>query len=125
MAISIAYRIAGPTYALSVTASAHAAVAITDTTNDLTVAAEFINRGATDICVAVSELSATGAAQAVTLVFPVDGTPTVPASFILPAGMTQPIVKTVPSNNNGFSITAIGSGAGPSIMYVTPISLMS
>ena len=125
MAVSIVYRVAGPTVALSVTASAHAAVAVLDSVNDVVVAAEFINRGATDICVALYPLSQTGAAQAVTLVFPVDGTPTVPASFILPAGMTQPIVKAVPNNNNGFSVTAIGSGAGPSIMYVTPLSVMS
>lgn len=115
---------AGPTYALSVTATQHAAVAITASTADADGAA-FINTGTTVICVAVYPLSSTGAAQAPALVFPVDGTPTVPVSFILPAGMIEPKFVAVPMGNNGFSVTAIGSGAGPSIVYVNPISLQS
>ena len=125
MSLSVVYRPSGPTAALSVANTQHAAVAITDMTNDVASYASFINRGATDICVAVYPLSQTGTAQAPTLVFPVDGTPTIPMSFILPASMVQPLVITVPNSNNGFSVTAIGSAAGPSIMYVTPVTAQS
>jgi hypothetical protein len=124
MAVSIAYRIAGPAFALSVANTAHAAVAITDSTNDLVTYVSAINRGATDVVVSFYPLSAAGVAQAPTITFPVDGTPTTIAAHILPASMTQPIVLAVPNGNNGTSVTAIGSAAGPSIIYITPVSIL-
>ena len=121
MSNSIVYRSAGPTYALSVANTQHTAVAISNGTNDVVCYASFINRGATDVCVVVYPLTQAGAAQAPTLVFPVDGTPTIPNSFLLPAGMLTPYVVAVPTTNNGFSVSAIGSAAGPSIIYITAV----
>lgn len=114
---TIVTRPAGPTYALSVGAAQHAAVGVPASSNDQNNYAEFLNVGATDICVVVSPYKSTAATPA--LAFPVDGTPTVPNSFILPHGMTVPRTVQVPAN--GFCVSAIGSAAGPSIMYVTPV----
>lgn len=128
MAISIAYRPVGPTYALSVTASAHAAVAIVRPARDAPVLCSFFNASTTvDVCIAFQPLSQTGAAQTFSpaLVFPVDGTPTTWISMVLPANMTQEMIISVPNGNSGFSLTAIGSAAGPSIIYVTHVSPLS
>ena len=122
MSVTIANMTAGPTYALSVAATQHAAVAITAPQRELACFAEFVNTGATVVCVVVAPLPASGTAATPTVVFPVDGTPTVSDSFILPAAMTAPILKTVPTANGGFSVSAIGSGAGPSVIYITPIT---
>lgn len=122
MSASIVIRPLGPTAALSVANTQHAAVAITNPGQDITNFAAFTNVGATDICVIILPLTSTGTAPvAPTLVFPVDGTPTIPTSFILPHSMTSPIILAVPNSNNGFAVSAIGSAAGPSIMYITPV----
>ena len=122
MATTIAFRVAGPTYALSVTASAHAALAVLPKANDQVNYAAFINTGATVVCVVMAQLPATGTAAVPVVVFPVDGTPTIPNSFILPAAMVQPMIVSVPTGQTtGFSVGAIGSAAGPSIIYVTPV----
>lgn len=120
---TIVTRPVGPTYALSVTASAHAAVAVLAIGNDTSNYAEFLNVGATDVCVVLAPLPASGTPAVPTLVFPVDGTPTVPNSFMLPHGMTAPRVVAVPGS--GFSVGAIGSAAGPSIIYITPVGNVS
>jgi hypothetical protein len=49
-------------------------------------------------------------------VLPVSGSTT--GNFVLPASMTQPIVLAVPASP--FYVRMIGSGSGPSIVYVTP-----
>ena len=127
MSISITYRVAGPTAALSVANTQHATVAVLSASDAISNGALFINRGATDVCVVTAPLagypSAPVAASPTTpaLVFPVDGTPTVPNSFILPAGMTQPMLMATPAS--GFAVSAIGSAAGPSIIYITPVAL--
>ena len=121
MAESIVHRPAGPTYALSVTNTQHAAVAVTNFSNDVVPYAAFTNPGSVAVCVAVYQLSQTGGAQQPTLVFPVDGTPTTITSFLLPPLMEVPIVLAVPTGNDGFSVTAIGAAAGPTIIYVTPV----
>lgn len=118
---TIVTRPVGPTYALSVTASAHAAVAVAPCGSDSSNYAEFTNPGSTDVCVVVAPYAATPFVPA--LVFPVDGTPTLPNSFMLPHGMIEPRVVAVPAN--GFCVGAIGSGAGPSIIYVTPVGNVS
>ena len=122
MASTIAFAVAGPTAALSVANTQHAAVAVLSTGPDQTNYASFINTGATVVCVVMAQLPATGTAATPTLVFPVDGTATVPNSFILPASMTVPMVVRVPTGFGGFSVSAIGSAAGPSIIYVTPVT---
>lgn len=122
MATTVAYKPAGPTYALSVANTQHAAVAVTCPCNDQALFAEFTNTGSTVVCITVAPLPATGTAATLSLGFPVDGTPTVPTSFILPAttGKSTKIIS-VPTANSGFSVSAIGSAAGPSIIYVTPV----
>lgn len=122
MSASIVIRPLGPTFAMSVANTQHASVAIPFPTSEICNFAAFTNPGATDICVMIMPLLAGGAAPtASTLAFPVDGTPTVPNSFIIPHGMTAPIILAVPNANGGFAVSAIGSAAGPSIMYINPV----
>jgi hypothetical protein len=118
MSYTIAHKPVGPTYALSVANTQHAAVAVAPVQGDISRFAEFVNLGATDVCVVVAPYAATPATP--TLVFPVDGTPTVPNSFMLPHGMVTPRVVAIPAN--GFSVSAIGSAAGPSIIYITQLA---
>jgi hypothetical protein len=119
MSATIVIRPTGPTYALSVANTLHASVAILPTGNDQINFCAFTNTGSTDICVNIAPIPSTGIPTNPTLAFPVDGTPTVPNSFLIPHGMTGASVLAVPPN--GFSLSAIGSAAGPSIMYVTPV----
>lgn len=123
MGTSIITRIVGPTYALSVAETAHAAVGIPAPVTDPCNYAEFTNPGSTDVCVVLAPYAATPAVPVV--VFPVDGTPTLPNSFILPHGMTQPRIVQVPGDGGGFCVGAIGSAAGPSIIYITPVGNQS
>lgn len=116
-AVTQTFKVAGPTYAISVAATQLAALAILPSTSETCSFASFINRGATDVCIVTNQALGTPATPA--LVFPVSGTPTVPNSFVLPASMTAPMIVSVPSN--GFDVSAIGSGAGPSIVYITPV----
>lgn len=124
---SIGYRVVGPTAALSVVATQHAAVAILPTQQaEQAQFALFLNSSAASVqvCVVVAQLPATGTAATPVLVFPVDGTPTVPASFVLPPGMTTPLVFAVPQGqapSGGFSVSAIANGVGPSVIYITPV----
>jgi hypothetical protein len=122
MASTIGFKVLGPTYALSVANTAHAAVAVLPAQNgELVNYAAFLNTGSTVIAVTLAPLPASGTPTTPVLVFPVDGTPTVPMSFILPASMQVPLYVSVPNANGGFSVSAIGSAAGPSIFYVTPV----
>lgn len=109
MAASNVLRVVGKTYALSVTSSSHAAVLIDDTTNDQVNYAAFINTGTSAIAVKV------GRADPGAAVLPVDGTP---ADYVLPAGMTQPVVLAVPQTP--YYLTAISASA-TGIIYVTPV----
>lgn len=120
MATSVVTRPVGPTYAISVGATQTTAITVSPNLPEVSNYAEFTNPGATDVCVVLAQFAATPATPA--LVFPVAGTPTVPNSFMLPHGMTQPRIVAVPSGNGGgFSVSAIGSAAGPSIIYITPV----
>ena len=130
MAVSICFKVAGPTYALSVALTQHAAVAVVDSVNEQSNAALFCNRGAVDVIVVLAPLPGSPGAPSTTapvtppVVFPLDGVPTAPNSFLLPAGMILPLAIATPSAG-GFVVSAIGSAAGPSIVYVTPVALMS
>ena len=119
MATTQIIRPIGPTYALSVAGTQHAALAIPASGNDVSNYAAFVNTGTVVVCACVAPLPATGTAATPTLVFPVEGTPTVPTAFMLPALMVDPLVVAVPAN--GFSVSAIGASSGPSIIYVTPV----
>lgn len=118
MAQTLVTRPVGPTFALSVGSTQHVAVAIPAVQGETSNYAEFTNPGTTDVCVVVVPLTTPPAAP--TLVFPVDGTPTVPNSFILAHAMAEPRVVAVPSN--GFCVSAIGSAAGPSVFFLTQVS---
>jgi hypothetical protein len=113
MANTSVIRTGGKTVALSVTASAHAAVQLTATTNDQINYVACLNTGAVNVAVRFSQLST----DAATL--PVDGTP---GDFLLPALMEFPIVLACPPINmqNPCYVTAIGAAAGPSLVYFTP-----
>lgn len=113
MANTSVIRTGGKTVALSVTASAHAAVQLTATTNDQINYVACLNTGAVNVAVRFSQLST----DAATL--PVDGTP---GDFLLPALMEFPIVLACPTINmqKPCYVTAIGAAAGPSLVYFTP-----
>jgi hypothetical protein len=113
MANTSVIRNGGKTVALSVTASAHAAVQLTGNTNDQINYVSCLNTGAVSVAVRFSQLST----DAATL--PVDGTP---GDFLLPAAMQLPIVLACPPINmqNPCYVTAIGAAAGPSLVYFTP-----
>jgi hypothetical protein len=120
MTNTVANKPVGPTYAISVANTQSTAIGVVPTQGDSSRFAEFYNSGSTQVCVVVAPYAGTAATP--TLVFPVAGTPTVPNSFMLPANMTQPRVVAVPAN--GFSVSAIGSAAGPSIIYITPLAAL-
>jgi hypothetical protein len=110
MANTSVVRTAGVTTAISVTASSTSAVLIDDNTNDQVNYASFLNTGSTQVAVI------TGDANVAAAVLPVSGSTT--GNFVLPASMTTPLVLAVPTTP--FYVRMIGSGSGPSIVYVTP-----
>lgn len=112
MANTSVLRQAGVTYAQSVGASSTTALLIEDSTNDQVNYASFMNTGSTLVAVKM------GGDNVGPAVFPVSGSTT--GDFVLPANMTLPIVLAVPTTP--FSVRMIGSGAGPSIVYVTAIA---
>ena len=109
MAGTSVIRTAGPTVALSVTASSTSATLINDNTNDQINYASFLNTGSAVVAIKWGDANV-GAA-----VLPVSGTN---GDFLLPAGMTSPVVLAVPTTP--FYVRAIGSTAGPSLVYITP-----
>lgn len=115
MATTIAYRAGGPTYALSVTNTAHGAVAIGAFTNDQLNYVALLNTGSTVLAVDIDQVADSD------VNIPADGASG--GYWILPALMTQPMVVSVPAFSLGspLQINAIGSAAGPSLLYVTPL----
>ena len=111
MANTTCFRNVGPTVALSVSDTSHAAVTVAASSNDQVNFAAFLNVGVTTVAVKVAQGTA-GAA-----VLPVDGTNG--TCIVLPPLMTAPVAYAVPPCP--FSVTAIGSAAGPSLVYITPV----
>ena len=117
MSNTIVMRLAGATTTLSVGATAHSAVTVSAVGgNVLSNYASFLNTGANTVAIEVSPTGVT----ATTATIGADGAT---GSFILPASMTKPIVLAVPANS--FQVSAIGSAAGPALVYVTPLSNQS
>lgn len=110
MAVSSVIRNAGVTTAMSVGATSTAAVQIVSNTNDQVNYVQLLNTGSNPVAVKFGDANV-GAA-----VFPVSGTST--GDYVLPASMTQPVILACPAAP--FYIRAIGSVAGPAIIYVTP-----
>ena len=108
MAGSTVQRNAGKTYALSVTSTSHAAVLIDDNTNDQINYTSFLNTGTSPIAIKMGPTDP-GAA-----VLPTDGTP---ADYVLPAGMTSPLILATPTTP--YYLTAISASA-TGLLYVTP-----
>ena len=108
MAVSSVIRNAGVTTAMSVGATSTAAVQIVSNTNDHVNYVQLLNTGSNPVAVKFGDANV-GAA-----VFPVSGT----GDYVLAAGMTQPVIVACPAAP--FYIRAIGSAAGPAIIYVTP-----
>jgi len=105
-------RPVGACTAISVTATSSTAVTLTSSVGDAAQKAAFLNTGATVVAVHVGQVGICPAA-----VLPVAGTPS-SANIVLPATMIEPVVYTLPMFP--CDVTAIGSGAGPSIIYITP-----
>lgn len=106
---------AGKTYALSVADSAHNAVTIGADTADFVTRAAFLNTGTTVVGITLSNGDD---ADPVTPALPTDGSASTALLIVLPASMTAPIVFDVP--RCPFVVKAIGSAAGPSVVYITP-----
>lgn len=103
---------AGPTVALSVVATSHAAVPLTLFDNTAAFWVALVNTGAVPIAV---ELGVAGDAA----ILPVDGVAT--GNFVVDAGARA--VLPLPSGvlNSPCQITAIATAAGPSVLYATPL----
>jgi len=113
MAISSTIRSIGKTTAVSVGASATSEVLITSSTNDQNTFVSLINTGATSVAV---KFGPTGLSAPV---LPVSGSTT--GDFVLPPSMNNAIIFEVPTTP--CYVRMIGSAAGPSIVYVTPVGL--
>jgi len=112
--ISQAIRPTGPTVALSVVATSHAAVALNATLNENTNFVALLNPGAVAVAVKISQ---TGVAATL----PTDGTP---GDFVLPPLMELPLLLPCAIGpQSAGQITAIGATAGPTIIYATPCTV--
>jgi hypothetical protein len=125
MSFSEALRVVGPVVTLSVGIGAHAQITVKpfDGGNDQVNYAAFQNTGATTVAVTVAPATTT---TIQTPVFPVDGTNQGKSGefvIVLAPAMQLPQVYAVPGSGGGagFNVAAIGSAAGPSIIYITPV----
>jgi hypothetical protein len=116
MTQSIVLRNIGPTVAISVTAASSTAVTVASTSNDQGGFASFLNTGATVIALTIAPSAITAPVS----VLPVPATPQ--TVIMLPANMVMPVIYATPPS---FSVTAIGSAAGPSLVYITPVAPQS
>ncbi len=105
-------RSVGVTTAVSVGATATANVQINNSSNDQNNFVSLLNTGSTNVAVKFSQAGATP-------VLPVSGSTT--GDFVLPPTMNAPILFAVPTTP--CSVRMIGSAAGPSIVYVTPVTI--
>ena len=113
MAGSTVQRNSGSTVALSVTNTAHSAVQIVGNyTNDQVNFASFLNTGAAPIAVKFGTTSSVSAPT-----FPSDGTN---GDYVLPAGMTSPLILATPQAP--FYMTALSNSATAGLLYVTPVA---
>ena len=113
MANTSVIRLAGQTLGLSVTTSAHSAVALVANTTDQANYVSCLNTGTGSVAIKFSQISTDAAAV------PGDGTL---GDFILPAVMETPIVLACPVINNQLPcyVTA-KSVSGTNLVYVTPL----
>ena len=111
MAGSTVQRNAGVTVALAVTSTAHSAVLIDDNTNDQINYTSFLNAGTKPCAIRFAPT----AANVGTPVFPSDGTN---GDYVLPGGMTSPLILATPTTP--YYLSAICGGTDTTTLYVTP-----
>lgn len=115
MSISNVIRPVGQTIGLSVGATATTATLVNDATNDQVNYVALLNTGSTNVAVTFGQTSS--------LADPVLPSGATLGDFVLPPLMTQPIIVACPTVP--FYLKAIGSGAGPSLVYITPVDSQS
>jgi hypothetical protein len=113
MANTSVLRLGGPTLALSVGLTAHAAAIVKGSYNDQMNYVSLLNTGTGNVAIRFSTLSTDVA------VLPTDGTY---GDFVLPAVMETPIVIACPPISNSFPVyvTAIGSTAA-NLVFIAPL----
>ena len=107
------FRPNGPTYRITVPASASAALAIEPNTNVENNYVSLINTGTASVVVSLGNTAAGTAAPAV----PSTGAST--PGVILPPNMVYPLA--IPAPRNAFFVSLIGSAANGDV-YVTPLA---
>ena len=110
--MSTPFRVVGKTTAVSAGASATSEALINNDPNIQCNYVSLINTGATSVAV---KFGPTGVGAPV---LPVSGSTT--GDFVLPPSMNDAILFAVPTTPT--YVRMIGSAAGPSIVYVTPIA---
>jgi len=112
MAVSSVLRPVGNSHAISVTATSSTALEVkAGYTNDQVNYVSVLNTGSVPVAIKIGDANV-GAA-----VFPVASV--TQGDYVLPASMTRPIILAAPAAP--FYVRAIGSAAGPSIVYVSPV----
>ena len=113
MANTSVIRIGGPTLALSVGVTAHAAVALKSSVNDQMNYVSLLNTGSGNVAIRFSTISTDVA------VLPTDGTF---GDYVLPALMEVPIAIacSVINNQNPVYVTAIASTAA-NLVFIAPL----
>ena len=97
--------------ALNVTATAHTAVLVDDNTNDQVNYTSLLNAGTKACAIAFAPLAANISGPT----FPVDGTN---GSYVLPGGMTTPLILATPTTP--YYLSAICGGTDTTTLYATP-----
>jgi hypothetical protein len=110
--MSTPFRVVGPTVAVSAGATATSEALVNNNPNIQCNYVSLINVGATSVAV---RFGPTGVDAPV---LPVSGSTT--GNFVLPPLMTDAILFAVPTTPT--YVRMIGSAAGPSIVYVTPVA---
>ena len=111
--MSTPFRVVGKTTAVSAGATATSEALVNNDPNIQCNFVSLINTGATSVAV---KFGPTGVGAPV---LPVSGSTT--GDFVLPASMNNPLLFAVPTTP--CYVTMIGAAAGPSIVYVTPVTI--
>ena len=114
MANVSAFRVAGPTTAITVTGTSSTSVTITPNGNDQVNFCGFLNTSANPVAITIAPTIAGTTTTASAAVLPTGGNTS--QSFVLGVSMSQPTVIAVPPS---FAITAIGTTG--TTLYVMPM----
>jgi hypothetical protein len=114
MANVSAFRVAGPTTAITVTSTSSTSVTITPNGNDQVNFCGFLNTSANPVAITIAPAIAGKTTTANPAVLPTGGNTS--QSFVLGVSMSQPTVIAVPPS---FAITAIGTSG--TTLYVMPM----